>query len=191
MPSDYKYTYRRRRNRGPSSWVWLLAASSIGLFVAFLVYLHSMSDTGQETEFAVAIPIPAQAERGEAPARPVAQVPQAPKPRFDFYTLLPEMEVVVPRQEITGKPPQGVPHVEKPGTYVLQAGSFRELKKADELRAQLALLGFESSIQTVKINNGETWHRVRAGPFNTPGELDVARARLHANNIGAILLKRE
>jgi len=191
MPSDYKYTYRRRRNRGPSGWAWLLAGSSIGLFVAFLIYLQSMSDTGPETDFAVAIPIPAQGPQGEPPARPVAPVPQAPKPRFDFYTLLPEMEVVVPRHEITGKPPQGVRHVEKPGTYILQAGSFRELKKADELRAQLALLGFESSIQTVKINNGETWHRVRAGPFNTPSELDVARARLKANNIGAILLKRD
>jgi cell division protein FtsN len=169
----------------------VLAGSSIGLFVAFLVYLQSTSDSGEETDFAVAIPIPAERTVREVSKPLVAAVPEPPKPRFDFYTLLPEMEVVVPEQEITGKPQQGLRQVEKPGTYILQAGSFRELKKADELKAKLALLGFESSIQTVKINKRETWHRVRAGPFSNLGELNVARARLKANNISAILLKRE
>jgi cell division protein FtsN len=191
MPSDYKYTTRRRRRQGPTGWAWLLAGSSIGLFVAFLVYLHSTSDSGQETDFAVAIPIPTELAGREAPKAAVAGVPQPSKPRFDFYTLLPEMEVVVPKPEISGQPQPGVREVEKAGTYLLQAGSFRELKKADELKARLALLGFEASIQTVKINNRETWHRVRAGPFSNLGELNVARARLKGNNISAILLKRQ
>ncbi len=115
--------------------------------------------------------------------------PPPPKPRFDFYTILPEMEVPVPEQEITGKPLEGVPQVEAPGTYLLQAGSFRSRAQADQLKAKLALLGLQSDIQTVTINNTETWHRVRVGPYSDLPALNTARARLKENQLDAILLR--
>ena len=196
MARDYKYTTRRRRRRsGPSGWAWLLAGLFIGLFVAFLYYLQSTPGTEPDHDLALRLPLPSDREtrpEKRPEKRPeVPDTPPAPKPRFDFYTLLPEMEVVVPEREITGAPRQGVAQVEKPGTYVLQVGSFRDAKKADQLKARLALLGFESSIQTAKISNGETWHRVRAGPFSDLAELNAARAQLRKNELEAVLLKRQ
>ena len=95
----------------------------------------------------------------------------------------------VAEQEITGKPLEGVPQVEAPGTYLLQAGSFKSQPQADQLKAKLALLGLQSDIQTVTVNNTETWHRVRVGPYNDLAALNTARARLKENQLEAILLR--
>lgn len=192
MPRDYKYTYRRRRRgKGAPGWAWLLAGLIIGLFVAFLVFLESTSERDADQEVAIEMPLPEEPDVREERKQQSPVVPPARKPRFDFYTLLPEMEVLVPEREITGMPREGVKQVEKPGTYILQVGSFREDAKADELKARLALLGFESSVQTVTINDRETWHRVRVGPFNQLSELNAARARLKTSDINAVLLKRK
>ena len=109
---------------------------------------------------------------------------------FDFYNLLPEMEVVVPDEEITGAPgKEGGKRVEQPGTYLLQAGSFRKQAQADQLRAKLALLGLETRVQAVSVNSAQTWHRVRVGPFSNLADLNQARSLLKQNGIDAILIR--
>lgn len=160
-----------------------------GLFVAFLVYLQM-----RPQNMAVA-PSPVQKKptqaAGTAPPQPRKQADPAPsKPRFDFYNLLPEMEVIVPEQQISGTPTrEGVKQVEKPGTYLLQAGSFRSKQQADQLRAKLALLGLETSLQTVSINSKQAWHRVRVGPFYNLADLNDARRLLKNNGVDAILIR--
>jgi cell division protein FtsN len=192
MPRDYKYTgRRRRRGKGAPGWAWLLAGLVIGLFAAFLVYLKSTAERAADREVVIEMPVPEETDMSEVHRQEPPAIPPPRKPRFDFYTILPEMEVLVPEQEITGKSREGVKQVEQPGTYILQVGSFREGAKADELKARLALLGFESSVQTVTINDRETWHRVRVGPFRQLSELNAARAQLNANGINAVLLKRK
>jgi cell division protein FtsN len=184
--------YRRRSKRmskasGPPPWVWAMVGLIVGLFVAFLVFIKVSPQQPLSEE--VALDIPAEQEIPEAPKARKKPVPP-PKPRFDFYNLLPEMEVVVPEEEIKGTPTrEGVKRVEKPGTYLLQAGSFRGRKQAEQLRAKLALLGMETSIQTVSINSKQSWHRVRVGPFNNLRDLNQARSLLNKNGIDAILIR--
>jgi cell division protein FtsN len=202
MARDYKprgATQRRRRKRqSPPGWLWLIAGLAIGLFVAFLFYLQQKPDAPAQAAVAVppqdsqTIEVPAKGQDAREVRKPAAKVvppPPPAKPRFDFYTILPEMEVPVPEDEITGKAREGVPQVEAPGTYLLQAGSFRTHEQADQLKAKLALLGLQAEIQTVTINNQETWHRVRVGPFTELDALNTARARLKENNLDAILLR--
>lgn len=198
MPRDYKHRAapRRRKRQPPPGWLWLLAGLSIGLFVAFLIYLQQRpgsSDAAAPATVAKGDQT-VNAPQGGREARDVRKtapspLPPPPKPRFDFYTILPEAEVVVPEREITGKPREGIRQVEAPGTYLLQAGSFRTLQQADQLKAKLALLGLQADIQTVTINNSETWHRVRVGPFNDLNALNTARVRLKENQLDAILLR--
>jgi cell division protein FtsN len=139
------------------------------------------------------LPPPAQpapeAEQDKAASDAKDAAPVPPKPRFDFYSLLPEMEVVVPEQEITGKPQQGVKQVEQPGTYFLQVGSFRNGEQADSFKAELALLGLETSIQKVTIDNNTTWHRVRVGPFSDLDALNRARRLLSQRKVDSTLVK--
>jgi len=120
------------------------------------------------------------------------------RPRFDFYTILPEMEVVIPEQPVASKTPVHQAPVNAPapatvpppkaGGYILQAGSFRSAADADGLKAHLALLGYEASVQTVTINQ-DTYHRVRIGPYADLEHANTARARLQANAVATMLLR--
>ena len=74
--------------------------------------------------------------------------------------------------------------------YLLQAGSYPDVKGADEVKAKLALVGFVAQVQPVTIN-GKTWNRVRLGPYATASELETAKAALAENGINAIALKEE
>jgi len=192
---------RRRRRRSthrnpPPPWVWAVTGLTVGLLVAFLVFLQ-MRPKQAETAAPQALAVPAEEDTRVAIPEPEPRpepertaVAPPPKPRFDFYNLLPEMEVIVPDEDIQGEPMQaGVKQVEQPGTYLLQAGSFRSRKQADQLRARLGLLGLETSVQTVNVDNSQTWHRVRVGPFSNLQDLNDARALLRKNGVDAILIR--
>jgi cell division protein FtsN len=160
-----------------------------GLFVAFLVFLQMRPQQPVSSQ-TIAMEEPVEADSREPAQLGEKPMPPPPKPRFDFYNLLPEMEVIVPEQEISGTPThEGVKQVEKPGTYLLQAGSFRSRKQADQLRAKLSLLGLETSLQAVSINSKQAWHRVRVGPFDNLRELNEARSLLKKNGVDAILIR--
>jgi len=108
--------------------------------------------------------------------------------KFNFYTILPELEVLIPDSET--RPPesksQGSPAAVAAGKqYILQAGSFRGQDDADKLKATLALLGFEASVQKVTINR-EAWHRVRLGPYANTRDLYRNINLLHKHDINAM-----
>lgn len=102
----------------------------------------------------------------------------------EVYTFYNELEK---GQEL---PLPETPQVEKRkgDLYVLQAGSFRRWADADRLRARLALLGVESKVQTVTMDGGDVWHRVRVGPMKSFREIDKLRRRMHNGNISSMLM---
>ncbi len=127
-----------------------------------------------------------------AGAQEAAKAAPPPKRNFDFYTLLPELEIIIPQEEID---PQGrrplkpdSPPPTHQGGYLLQAGSFRHFNEADSLKARLALLGIEAHIQSVAVNNTK-WHRVRIGPSNDRPALEQTRTRLRTHQIDTILMQ--
>jgi len=226
MPRDYKNRVNRRRRRPAlSPWIGVFAGLLIGLFVAFLVYIKSQSTPREPVYVHETLPPPATSgeENAVEPAREdPAAPPSPPKPRFDFYTLLPEMEVVIPEEEITGNlkqtaPPVAAPVVTPPvvdaappqpaapaaktseprptpapapaGNYFLQVGSFRSGEQAERFKAELGMMGMQTSIQKVTINNTDTYHRVRVGPFNTLDELDRTRQKLKKQGIDSTPIK--
>jgi cell division protein FtsN len=119
-----------------------------------------------------------------------------PVTKFDFYTLLPEREVIVPNEREAIKPAADKPKTE-PGQAApaeeplfLQVGSFRAAQEADRRRAQIILLGLEAKVESVQAN-GDTWYRVQAGPFTSREKLSKARNQLSAEGIESLLLKQK
>ena len=108
-----------------------------------------------------------------------APTAQEPETQFDFYEMLPKFEVVIPEQDGRAAPATGPRIVEKPGAYILQAGSFRNHADADRVRALIALQGVESKIQKVTIDK-DTWHRVRVGPITNLQKLEETRSQIAA-----------
>lgn len=183
MPRDYKHRARpRKKNQSVPGWVWLLAGLLLGLFIAFLVYLKQ---NPTEPERPVASN-PTTDTREVRKSHPIS-VPPPPEPRYRFYDLLPDMEVVVPEPQ-EDENDRLVP-IEKPGTYYLQVGSFKTAGQADQQKARMALLGLEADIQTVTIDGQQTWHRVRVGPFKDLHELNRIRSQLQDQGMEAIILK--
>ncbi|AAZ98736.1 putative FtsN cell division protein [Thiobacillus denitrificans ATCC 25259] len=120
---------------------------------------------------------------GEAVRRtpaPAAPATPEPAPSFDFYKVLP------------GGAPDELPSAEPAAVrpiYYLQAGAFQNPADADNLKAQLALLGVEAVIQTSDVADKGVFHRVRVGPFDAPADAERTRALLAENDISATLVK--
>jgi cell division protein FtsN len=120
-----------------------------------------------------------------------------PVTRFDFYTLLPEREVIVPNEREAIKPidkqktntSQTVaPEIDE--SFLLQVGSFRSAQEADRRRAQIILLGLDAKVESVQAN-GDTWYRVQSGPFASREKLGKARSQLSGAGIESLLLKQK
>ncbi len=200
MPRDYANNSSNKKAPLPG-WMWLLGGLFIGFFVAFLWYLNQTSSGKQKDLITSAVKRTLEDARGvhqtkpETPPGPTDRPAEEKKrPRFDFYTILPEQEVAIPEQDLrpgskpatTGSTPSTTT---TPGNYMLQAGSFRKEDEADKLRAKLALVGVVASIQPVSINSGDTWYRVRIGPITDLDKLNRTRQRLHDNGITALVVK--
>lgn len=107
--------------------------------------------------------------------------------QYDFFTVLPEREVVVPQEEIAERARERSNEQASQGPYVLQVGSFRSGEDAESLRARVTLLGLEARVQSVTVDE-VTWHRVRVGPFDSARAADGARRRLLDNGFEAMVL---
>jgi cell division protein FtsN len=113
----------------------------------------------------------------------------------------PPAQKAAPVEEVTPaaatKPPQTAAPVaatstresKPPAGYYLQVGSFRNGAQAERFKAELALLGMQTSIQKVTINNRDTYHRVRVGPFRDFSALDKTRQTLKKQGIDSTPIK--
>jgi cell division protein FtsN len=156
--------------------VWFVAGLLCGLFLAFLYSLAtSNSDTATSKSKAVT------PEKKEQPAeKPAAK----PKPKFEFYDMLPESEVEVSTDSLPAQKTQRF-------LYIMQAGSFTDPDDADRRRAEILLLGLQARIEESKTGDRSTRYRVYVGPFEDRGSMNKARGMLSNNAIETLLLKRK
>ena len=193
---------RKKAARKPQAepypgWVWMVFGLAIGLSVAAAIYLKDRNanrspQAAAQQPASMVTPIEAEPElpvdisqpAAESPAEPVAEE----EPRFSFYSMLPNFEVVIPEEETDVSRDDPVALIEETGTYVLQAGSFTDPADADRRRAELALLGVESQIQRIAIDD-RVYHRVRIGPINDLDELNRLRRRLNEARIDVLRIR--
>ena len=184
------------RQRQIPGWVWLFTGVAAGVFIAFLFHL------GQ---------VQMDAERSSREARQTAASDEgtaskdedARGPRFDFYAVLPQMEVIMPKGE------EDTPQPARPGRdtapadtgsdsdvahrhserFLLQAGSFRRSEDADRRRAELILQGLEARVQPVSLESGDTWHRVMIGPFGNANAMHRVQDQLVGAGIETLAIR--
>ena len=112
-----------------------------------------------------------------------------PAEKYDFYQMLPNFEVVVPEKDRDVK--RDLPaaaKIERPGVYVLQAGSYRNQADAERVQRQLALQGVQSKVQRVAVD-ADVWHRVRIGPISNLDQLNKVRKQLQAAEVDALVIR--
>jgi cell division septation protein DedD len=117
----------------------------------------------------------------------------AQAPQYDFYRMLPRLNVPVARddnQSAHAPPPAaGLPARAASGgpSYLLQVGSYRSSTEADQVRARLARAGISAQVERVA-EGSRTWNRVRIGPLSE-AELAKVRGQLRTANIHALLIR--
>ncbi|HVC01157.1 MAG TPA: SPOR domain-containing protein [Steroidobacteraceae bacterium] len=188
MTRDYK-----GRRPGPKSGLSGAAGIAIGivlgLAVAGFVYLKDRRPAAPPPPAAApagsARSARARAARGASRASAIAALPAK---SYDFYKILPSFAVVVPNDSReVHRDIRPAPET-RPGTYIIQAGSYKHFADADRVRAQLALQGVESTVQKVSVDK-DTWHRIRIGPISKLKSLNRIRNILRKAHIHALVIR--
>ena len=179
---DYKKTSSSNKTGNPMV-TGVIIGVLVGLAIALTVALYINSAPSPFK------PIQTPATPAVKPGvKPAIAPPQADKPgdkknRFTYYDILPGTEKPVTEQEIKQTPQNSKDQ------YFLQAGSFQSETDANNLKARLALMGVEATIQSANIPDKGVWHRVRVGPYSDVEEMNKSRNTLTQNGIQPSLLK--
>lgn len=200
MPAQKKRSKKSgatRNSEAKSSGLsWMLMGLLVGLFVAFLVYLDKIPlKNGAD---------PSSQEQSSKTPRTTDQKPSKPKEhQFDFYTVLPDQEVeivdveeaaettaskVKADKKISTSQQKSQSTAQSTSLYQLQVGAFKDLKKADAMKARLAFLGVESNIQVFHAS-GQKMYRVRVGPSTDGQKINQIKAQLKSQNINTFVQK--
>ena len=172
---------RQTAGRAMPGWVWLLVGIALGFAGAVGYYISRPTEVQAALE-------PLEKAKG---GKKKITIPPKEQSRFAFYELLPNYEVVIPKESLKSKPtpaPDANAPAAAPGRYLIQVGSFKDRAEADQQKANLALLGVESRIEKVTIDNTQTWYRVRIGPEKDQRRVETILARLEENDIKAMVM---
>jgi cell division protein FtsN len=168
----------------------LVVGLAIALGIAF--YLNR-----SQIPFVSAKPKAPEKEAAAKAGPPIAGMPQgtavpagsAEKPKFDFYKIPPGQEEPVTEKDLRARAATKGQQNAAKDVYFIQAGSFQNPADADNQKARLAILGFESSVEPANLPDKGTWYRVRMGPYTKVEEINRVRQMLAQNGIDANLVK--
>jgi len=213
MSRDYRRRAEPRSRRSTPGWMWFAVGFIAGSFSVGLAWLKlgPAELKSLTSSLHTAVQPPAAVPKAEEP-----KLAGVPKPQFQFYSLLPGREVVVSDDEVdrraratppspaaprpspaapvvTAEPPAAAPPAAPPATpsdevLMLQVAAYRTRGDAESLKAQLALKGMQAGIESATIK-GESFHRVRLGPYRSIEQLQAARARLKGSGFDSVVVR--
>ena len=194
MARRSKNQAKRNGSHGTPGWVWLLGGLVGGAVIVMVLLMRNGGDVGQ------LLPKPdPEARAPVATDEPVAQdAPEPRKPKYDFYDVLRDKEVVIPDAELAAQaraeadaPPTTEPAPAGDGVrYLIQAGAFRSSSDAEALKARIALTGEVARVESAQIEGG-TIYRVRLGPYPNTASLAAAKQALGNHGIEALAIRAE
>ena len=196
MSKDYKPAPQKTSvSRGSPFFTGLLIGLLLGVGVSvwLTMYIKSGDSPFEDKKInapsskdLAARPSKTKDKNADDTAVPKEESPGGAKPAndFDFYTILPDTESTVTEQEIKDNAT-----TVKKDNYFLQVGAFPNEADADNMKAKLALQGFEAVVQTATIPDKGTWHRVRVGPLNNIEQINKIRGDLTTAGFNTDLIK--
>ncbi len=138
-----------------------------------------------------AVPPPeAPAPVAPAPAAPAIAAPEA-SAAIASAPVVPARPPIARSSTTEGSAAHGEPEISSPAVsqrhrgYSIQIEAVMDKSGADGMVAKLRHLGYEGYLVETLIG-GETWYRVRIGPFPTEAEAQSAEQKLHADYTGAV-----
>jgi cell division protein FtsN len=183
---------RRRARGGTLLGVFVGLALGLGIAAAVAYYLGK---SGLTSPLPGAASIKEAARNGKADATVAQGSPE--KPRFDFYKILPggeEPKIVPDRKsgerpaDVVAKAPDSIQSKGADRLW-LQAGAFASESEAENLKARLALSGWEAAIQSATLPDKSIRYRVRLGPYDNTDELNRMKTELGKGGFDAAVIR--
>ena len=175
-----------RRSDAAGRWRDIAIGLGAGLLIAALVYVKEHRPPA-EAPSPKAVAREAAAAVGQK-VKQNAAADEPPVTDYDFYDRLPKFEVVPPEKGQAVRQSQPMARIDQPGTYVLQAGSFRTVDDAERARAKLSKLGIASAVQRVSVDD-DVWHRIRIGPIDNLDQLNRVRDQLRRAEVEPLVTR--
>jgi len=200
MAKDYKHRisgknalYRQDFDpvKNLSVWKWMLITASTISSVVLVVYLSGIGLKVVAPDKVVRVLTePVEPQKSIEPDIVKKEEPEVKATQFDFYTILPEKETVVPEYEIKTRTREERIGQAKATQYIMQAGSYTSTKDAEKMQAKLSAMGIEAHIQKAKVGN-TVWYRIKIGPFAQIASVNTLNARLKQSGIDAIVTETD
>ena len=196
MSKDYKPATQKNRRTGNPFLSGLLVGLllGVGFSLGLTMYIKGTDSpftdekSSLNTSAMLAKKLPKQKSASEnalpSDENSDASAQNKPDNQFDFYTILPETESTVTEKEIKANS-----LTIKKDNYFLQVGAFQNEADADNMKAKLALQGFEAVVQTATIPEKGVWHRVRVGPLSDIDQINKIRGDLTTGGFNTDLIK--
>lgn len=198
MSRDYKPSPERSKNtsKGNPLFTGLLIGILMGVAASLGVVMFIKGgespfaqQTSNEITKSVSEKMQDKAIADQANADAAAEAgPDGTQNRFDFYTILPGSESKVSAEEEI-KIKDDAPEPALQISYYLQVGAFQTGEEADNMKAKLALQGFEAVVQSATTADKAIWHRVRVGPLTNLDQINKTKNDLLKNGFKADLIK--
>lgn len=156
--SKTKKTSKKKATKKNINPLWFVAVTLIATFAIGLAYL-SQHEQVIRAKKAVIKTVKAKITKNKP----------APKPRFEFYNVL-------PNQEVSARHRSDSVSSLKSG-YELQVASVKQYKEADRLKARLILMGYDVQIKKLKTKRG-MFNRISVGPYPSERAAQLAKNEL-------------
>jgi len=193
-PKKKKSGASRGKKNSPLSIKLILSALLImGSMIAFLVYLkvgQTVENSSESSPPASKISVNKTAPKKTAPIKKSSgntSNVDTDSDEVPFYRTHKEMvnkTVEIPIEDLK-LPEDGHNYI-----YTMPCGSFRENQRAEELKAQIAMAGYESKINKINVKSG-LWYRVELGPFKSKRKTESIRHRLQDNGLSYCKIYRK
>jgi cell division protein FtsN len=172
------------KNKTPIA--WLASGILIGLLIPSIIYLKSPIKTQVETKTTPPISEKVHAKiqskvlkSKEKPEKKNA----SNKSHYDFYDLLSTEE----NNSDNSNAPAKEPTENLPSKFSLEIATVRNYVAADQLKAQLLLMGIDD-VAITKNNSKPAQYRVSIGPFSSRTQANKVQQSLKQNAIDSTLV---
>lgn len=176
-------------NRMPSPFIDKTGTATSGAPAPAKPAANGAQPAAPEAAPAPPAPVNAQSENGQPIALPGKPGDPVPEKRFQFPDILSGKSdgTTAPAAKPTDvtKSPDTAKSADTTAGFYLMAGSFQKASEADAQKANLALIGYDASVQKTVIGE-KVWYRVKIGPFKRQDDANRARSELKDNGVDAV-----
>ena len=179
---------------GAPRWVWIFTPLVALSFAGFLLYLTTVpagddidritDDLIQDAKAAkdnlnnqAKQGLNEQVQKAIKEKLPTSETINKAVDNYEFFEILENKEITVEEVPEYKSTPKGTDKDGNKIEYRLKAGAFTSQERADRLKAQLILNGFNTQIESADVN-GKTWFRVFTGPFANRSQMNKAQDQL-------------